>query len=61
MPVIAAAIVAPHTGIIMLVALVEFNDALIAITVVGINCKDAVFKTINIAIELDTVSFFSFS
>ena len=39
-----------HTGKIIFVGLIEPNELLIAIIVVGIICKDAVFKTINIII-----------
>ena len=45
----------------MLVGLFEFSEVLIAITVVGISCKDAVFTSISIAIELLRVFLFEFS
>lgn len=62
MPVTAAHIVAIHTGKIIAVGLLEPSEFLIAITVVGIICIDAVFKTIKVAIELDNtfLSLFSF-
>ena len=57
----AAENVAIHTGKIILVGFVEFKEALIDITVVGISCKDAVFNKTSIAIELLKVFFFEFS
>ena len=56
-PAIAAQIVAIHTGNTILVGFFEFIELLIAITVVGIICNDAVFNTINVIIEFVNVSF----
>lgn len=56
----AAENVATHTGKIILVGFVEFKEALIDITVVGISCKDAVFSRTNIAIELLKIFSFGF-
>ena len=50
--VIAAESVAIQTGSIIFVGFVEFKELRIAITVVGINCKEAVLISTNIAIEL---------
>ena len=55
-----AAIVAIHTGTIIEVGLTESNEVLTAITVVGITCKEAVFITINVAIEFDNFSLLGF-
>ena len=55
-PITAATIVAIQTGKIIFVGLFEPNEFLIAITVVGIICKDAVFITINITIEFVNLS-----
>ena len=57
----AAHIVANQTGNNIWVALFEPIEFRIAITVVGISCNEAVFITINIAIELEIVSFLLFS
>jgi len=57
---IAANTVATHTGNNIAVGLVEFREFLIAITVVGIICIDAVFRTIKIAISLLNTFLFLF-
>lgn len=44
----------------MLVGFSEFKEVLIAITVVGISCMEAVFKSTSIAIELLKVDLFLF-
>lgn len=48
----AAERVAIQTGKIIAVGLFEFSDILMAITVVGMSCKDAVLTKTSIAIEL---------
>ena len=49
-PTTAAQIVDNQTGKMICVGFFEPSELLIEITVVGIICKDAVFKTINIII-----------
>ena len=58
--VIAATIVTIQTGNIIFVGLFDPIEFLIANTVVGMSCSDAVLITINIAIEFETLSFFVF-
>lgn len=57
----AAENVAIHTGNIIEVGLFDSNDILIAITVVGISCNEAVFINTNIAIELLSTFLLGFS
>src|SRR5574344_456321 len=47
--------VAIHTGIIILLGDLEFKELRIANIVVGIICNEAVFNTINIIMELDSL------
>ena len=62
MPASAAQIVESQTGNIILVGFSEFKEFLIAITVVGMSCNEAVLRSTSIAIELlrvDLLEFFS--
>ena len=57
--VIAAHNVANQTGKITFVGVCVPREFLIASTVVGISCKDAVFNIINIAIEFEIVRIYN--
>ena len=59
-PAIAAQIVDIQTGTIMFDALLAPKELLIAITVVGINCIDAVFNIIKVIISLVIFPLFLF-